>query len=220
MKKSADTVVKIDAINKKLEGETNEFSNSTRLDLGSKKEKISTEDLTPKIAELEHNLAILNEIKNCIKDAKIGELGLSDFGDVVPDIDVVRARLQIEKVKAKIAEYKGKINEDPIDYYSDKGIISDKPKEWEKDPRDAIGEFTKKGGPEDEKPIKESKKTMPEDVPSNKGYKPTELEEIKTDMEHVNNILGIIASGGKPKDAASGKELEAVDLGKASVFKG
>jgi len=41
----------------------------------------------------------------------------------------VRARLNIETVKAKIAEYKGKVNGDPIDYYADKGIISDKPKE-------------------------------------------------------------------------------------------
>ncbi|HOM03536.1 MAG TPA: hypothetical protein PLH43_12040 [Acetivibrio sp.] len=144
MKKSKDTVTKIDEINKKLEGETNEFSNSTRLDLGSKKEKISTEDLTPKIAELEHNLAVLSEIKSFIMDAKIDELGLGDFGDIVPDIDVVRARLNSDKVKAKIAEYKGKINDNPIDYYADKGIISDKPKEGEKDPRDAIGEFTKR----------------------------------------------------------------------------
>jgi len=55
---------------------------------------------------------------------------------------------------------------DPIDYYADKGIISDKPKEGEKDPRDSISDFTKKGGPEDENPVKENKKTMPEDVPS------------------------------------------------------
>jgi len=33
---------------------------------------------------------------------------------------------------------------------------------------------------------------MPEDVPSKNGYKRTELEEIKNDMEHVKNILGII----------------------------
>ncbi|HOM03535.1 MAG TPA: DUF5702 domain-containing protein [Acetivibrio sp.] len=60
---------------------------------------------------------------------------------------------------------------------------------------------------------------MPEDVPSNKGYKPTELEEIKNDMEHVKNILGIIASGGKAEGTLAGKELEAVDLGKASFSK-
>jgi len=35
---------------------------------------------------------------------------LSDFGDAIPDIDEVRARLNIETVKAKIAEYKGKVN--------------------------------------------------------------------------------------------------------------
>jgi len=39
-----------------------------------------------------------------------------------------------------------------------KGIISDKPKEGEKDPRDSISDFTKKGGPEDENPVKENKK--------------------------------------------------------------
>jgi len=107
MKKSVETVAKIDQINEKLEGETNEFSNSTRLDLGSKKERISAEDLTPKIAELNHNLALLNDIKNCIENARMKELGLSDFGDAIPDIDEVRARLNIETVKAKIAEYKG-----------------------------------------------------------------------------------------------------------------
>ncbi|WP_235832688.1 DUF5702 domain-containing protein, partial [Acetivibrio mesophilus] len=149
----------------------------------------------------------------------IDELSLSDFENAVPDIDAVRERLNIETVKAKIGEYKGKNNGNPIDYYADKGLISDKPKEGEKDPRDAIGEFTKKGGPEDEKPIKESKKTMPEDVPSNKGYKPTELEEIKTDMEHVYNILGIIASGGEAKGGVAGKELAVVDMGKASFSK-
>jgi len=85
--------------------------------------------LTPKIAELNHNLALLNDIKNCIENARMKELGLSDFGDAIPDIDEVRARLNIETVKAKIAEYKGKVNGDPIDYYADKGIISDKPKE-------------------------------------------------------------------------------------------
>jgi len=136
MKKSVETVAKIDQINEKLEGETN----------GSKKERISAEDLTPKIAELNHNLALLNDIKNCIENARMKELGLSDFGDAIPDIDEVRARLNIETVKAKIAEYKGKVNGDPIDYYADKGIISDKPKEGEKDPRDSISDFTKKGG--------------------------------------------------------------------------
>jgi len=75
MKKSVETVAKIDQINEKLEGETNEFSNSTRLDLGSKKERISAEDLTPKIAELNHNLALLNDIKNCIENARMKELG-------------------------------------------------------------------------------------------------------------------------------------------------
>jgi len=70
----------------------------------------------------------------------------------------VRARLNIETVKAKIAEYKGKVNGDPIDYYADKGIISDKPKEGEKDPRDSISDFTKKGGPEDENPVKETRR--------------------------------------------------------------
>jgi len=219
MKKSVETVAKIDQINEKLEGETNEFSNSTRLDLGSKKERISAEDLTPKIAELNHNLALLNDIKNCIENARMKELGLSDFGDAIPDIDEVRARLNIETVKAKIAEYKGKVNGDPIDYYADKGIISDKPKEGEKDPRDSISDFTKKGGPEDENPVKENKKTMPEDVPSKNGYKRTELEEIKNDMEHVKNILGIIASGGKSGGTSTGKELGAVDLSKTSFSK-
>jgi len=108
--------------------------------------------LTPKIAELNHNLALLNDIKNCIENARMKELGLSDFGDAIPDIDEVRARLNIETVKAKIAEYKGKVNGDPIDYYADKGIFY-------------------KGKQED--------------------------DAGKNDMEHVKNILGIIASGGK-----------------------
>jgi len=98
-------------------------------------------------SELNHNLALLNDIKNCIENARMKELGLSDFGDAIPDIDEVRARLNIETVKAKIAEYKGKVNGDPIDYYADKGIISDKPKEGEKDPRDSISDFTKKADP-------------------------------------------------------------------------
>jgi len=55
----------------------------------------------PKIAELNHNLALLNDIKNCIENARMKELGLSDFGDAIPDIDEVRARLNIETVKRK-----------------------------------------------------------------------------------------------------------------------
>jgi len=31
-------------------------------------------------AELNHNLALLNDIKNCIENARMKELGLSDFG--------------------------------------------------------------------------------------------------------------------------------------------
>jgi len=61
---------------------------------------------------------------------------------------------------------------------------------------------------------------MPEDVPSKNGYKRTELEEIKNDMEHVKNILGIIASGGKSGGTSTGKELGAVDLSKTSFFEG
>jgi len=74
------------------------------------------------------------------------ELGLSDFG-MQSGYRRSACKLNIETVKAKIAEYKGKVNGDPIDYYADKGIISDKPKEGEKDPRDSISDFTKKGGP-------------------------------------------------------------------------
>jgi hypothetical protein len=54
----------------------------------------------------------------------------------------VSARLDIETIKAKIAEYKGKVNGNPIDYHADKGIISYKPKEGGKDLRDSINEFT------------------------------------------------------------------------------
>jgi len=48
---------------------------------------------------------------------------------------------------------------------------------------------------------------MPEDVPSKNGYKRTELEEIKNDMEHVKNILGIIASGGRVEELQPEKSL-------------
>jgi len=38
-------------------------------------------------------------------------------------------------------------------------------------------------------------------------------------MEHVKNILGIIASGGKSGGTSTGKELGAVDLSKTSFSK-
>jgi len=63
----------------------------------------------------------------------------------------------------------------------------------------------KKADPRMKIRLKENKKTMPEDVPSKNGYKRTELEEIKNDMEHVKNILGIIASGGKSGGTSTGK---------------
>jgi len=40
-----------------------------------------------------------------------------------------------------------------------------------------------------------------------KWYKRTELEEIKNDMEHVKNILGIIASGGRVEELQPEKSL-------------
>lgn len=191
---SKKTVEMIDGINEGLKGETNEFSNSVRVDLGSKKEKISTEDLNPKITQVEHNISILKHLENYINNGKMDELGLSDFDGRVPDIDEIRERLNIALVTAKIGEYNGKINNNPIDYYEDKGIISDGPKDGEKDPRDSVKDFVKNGGPQDEEEIKESEKKMPEDVPSKKGYVGTSLEEIGKDKEYIDSILKIIGS--------------------------
>ena len=115
-----------------------------------------------------------------------------DFDSRVPDIDEIRERLNIALVTAKIGEYNGKINNNPIDYYEDKGIISDGPKDGEKDPRDSVKDFVKNGGPQDEEEIKESEKKMPEDVPSKKGYVGTSLEEIGKDKEYIDSILKIM----------------------------
>lgn len=191
---SKQTVKMIDGISEELKGESNEFSNTVRVDLGGKKEKISTEDLNPKIAQVEHNISILKGVENYIHNAKLDELGLSDFDGRVPDIDEIRDRLCIGLIMSQIGEYNGKANGIPIDYYEDKGIISDRPKDGEKDPRDAIKDFIKNGGPKDQKEIKENEKKMPEDVPSKKGYEGTSLDEIARDKEYIDSVLKIIAS--------------------------
>jgi hypothetical protein len=191
---SKQTVKMIDGIGEELKRETNEFSNTVRVDLGGKKEKISTEDLNPKIQQVEQNISILKDLESYIHNAKLDELGLSDFDGRVPDIDEIRDRLSIGLIMNKIGEYNGKANGIPIDYYEDKGIISDRPKDGEKDPRDAIKDFIENGGPKDQKEIKENEKKMPDDVPSKKGYEVTSFEEITKDKEYIDSVLKIIAS--------------------------
>ena len=90
---SKQTVKMIDGIGEELKRETNEFSNTVRVDLGGKKEKISTEDLNPKIQQVEQNISILKDLESYIHNAKLDELGLSDFDGRVPDIDEIRIGL-------------------------------------------------------------------------------------------------------------------------------
>jgi tetrahydromethanopterin S-methyltransferase subunit G len=189
---SKKTVEKIDGINIQLKGEVNEFSNTTRVDLGGKKEKISAEDLDPKISDLEFNITRLNIIKNYIINGKIDTMALGDFNGQVPDIDLIRQKLGIDGVKKEFNEYKGKRNSQPIDYYVDKGNVSSERKEDEKDPREFFADFIKG---DDMKPkIEESTKKMPEDVPSNKGFKATGTAEIDKDRAYIDSILKEIKS--------------------------
>src|SRR5690606_25255812 len=91
--KSVRTVEKIDSINEELEGEVNEFSDFTRMDLGSKKETISAEDINPKIDEVKHNLSILESIKKNIEESKADKLTLDDFSGRVPGLNEVKEKL-------------------------------------------------------------------------------------------------------------------------------
>src|SRR5690606_36546226 len=133
--KSVRTVEKIDSINEKLEGEVNEFSDFTRMDLGSKKETISAEDINPKIDEVKHNLSILESIKKNIEESKADKLTLDDFSGRVPGLNEVKEKLNTGFVKEQIKSYKGMENGNAIDYYVDKGAISEKSDD-EEDPRD------------------------------------------------------------------------------------
>ena len=195
MNKSMGTVVMIDEINGDLKNETNEFADITRIDLGGKKERISTEDLTPKIEKVRFNIGILNDIKAYINDGRMDELCIDDFDGEIPDIDEIKEIIKIAQVSEKIDEYNGEKNDTPVDYYSDKGVISDSPEEGQGDPRDTMGDLIKDEGLEDEKEIKESDKKMPDDVPSQGGTIKTSIEDIKMDKEHIDSILKIIGRG-------------------------
>ena len=118
------------------------------MDLGSKKETISTEDINPKINEVKHNLSILESIKSNIEESKIDKLTLKEFSDKVPSLDEVKKKINTEYVKNQMRNYKGIENGNAIDYYVDKGAISDKAEEDEEDPRDFFNEFIKSGGSE------------------------------------------------------------------------
>lgn len=227
--KSISTVNKIDNINTELEGEVNEFSDFTRMDLGSKKETISTEDINPKINEVKHNLSILESIKNNIEESKIDKLTLKEFSDKVPSLDEVKKKINTEYVKNQMRNYKGIENGNAIDYYVDKGAISDKAEEDEEDPRDFFNEFIKSGGSEleeDENKIEENLKEIPKDAPSKEGYKPTEIELIENDEKIIEGILKIMEEMEYTNSEYSsgmlyggGKGLEAFDAGSMSFSK-
>lgn len=190
--KSTSTVERIDNINSELEGETNEFSNSVRVDLGGKKETISTEDISPKINEVMHNLSILETVKNKIEESGVDKLTLKDFDDKVPSLDEIMKKINTRFVKNQIKDYKGMSNNNAIDYYVDRGAISDKAEDDEEDPRKVFADFIKGGGPEPEegeKKIEEGSKEVPKDAPSKSGYKPTNIEEVESDKEIIEEIL-------------------------------
>ncbi len=192
--KSITTTEKIDEINGQLKGEVNEFSNTTRVDMGGKKEKISTKDLNPKIDDVDNNKSVLETIKAFIENAQIDTLKLSDFGNSIPDIDEIRACLKIEQVKSELKGYKGQSNYNPVDYYVDAGSISNKKGDEESDPRKVFSDFIKGGGPEDSKKIEPNKKEMPESVPSKGGIKATAIEEMLQDREYIEQMLKFMSA--------------------------
>ena len=224
--KSVRTVEKIDSINEELEGEVNEFSDFTRMDLGSKKETISAEDINPKIDEVKHNLSILESIKKNIEESKADKLTLDDFSGRVPGLNEVKEKLNTGFVKEQIKSYKGMENGNAIDYYVDKGAISEKSDD-EEDPRDFFNEFVKSGGVEDdENKIEENLKEIPKDAPSKEGYRPTDIDVIENDEKIIEGILKIMeemeyTSSEYSNDIlySGGKGLEDFDAGSMSFSK-
>lgn len=131
-----------------LEGEISDLSASIKLDLEKKEKLIKTDKINKYIQELEHNKKILEKIKENIKEPKFNNVGLKDFGRIIPEYEQIKSFLKVEEVKSLISQYKGYVNmEDgndltnPIEFHIPTSIKSEQNNH--KDPRDIVSETEK-----------------------------------------------------------------------------